>query len=92
MTTFLKKWNILINEELCPYQESLNRLAEDEISTIIKESAAEVENVRNLLMEYFVNTPSISDKENFVKVNRRSLSGCWISCIPAEIEMCQKRY
>lgn len=73
MTTFLKKWNILINEELCPYQESLNRLAEDEISTIIKESAAEVENVRNLLMEYFVNTPSISDKENFVKVNQALL-------------------
>lgn len=73
MTTFLKKWNILINEELCPYQESLNRLAEDEISTIIKESAAEVENVRNLLMEYFVNTLSISDKENFVKVNQALL-------------------
>lgn len=73
MTTFLKKWNTLINEELCPYHENLDMLSEAEISTILKESATEVENIRNLLMEYFVNTPNVSDKEHFVKVNQALL-------------------
>ena len=73
MTTFLKKWTILINETLCPYHEALGRLSEQEIGAIIHESAEEVENVRNLLVDYLVTNPSISDKQQFVKVNQALL-------------------
>lgn len=73
MTTFLKKWTILINETLCPYHEALGRLPEQEIGAIAHESAEEVENVRNLLVDYLVTNQSISDKQQFVKVNQALL-------------------
>ena len=73
MTTFLKKWTILINETLCPYHEALGKLSEEEIGFIVHESAEESENVRNLLVDYLVNNPSISDKQQFVKVNQALL-------------------
>ena len=38
MTTFLKKWTILINETLCPYHEALGRLSEQEIAELLKRS------------------------------------------------------
>ncbi len=73
MTTFLKKWTIFINETLCPYHEALGRLSGEEINAIVHESSVEVENVRNLLVDYLVNNPSISDKQEFVKVNQALL-------------------
>lgn len=73
MTAYLQKWSALINETLCPYHEALGRLSEAEIAAIIHDSAGEVENVRNLLVDYLVNNPSISDKQQFVKVNQALL-------------------
>ena len=73
MTAYLQKWSTLINETLCPYHEALGRLSEAEIAAIIQDSAGEVENVRNLLVDYLVNNPSISDKQQFVKVNQALL-------------------
>jgi hypothetical protein len=73
MTAYLQKWSTLINETLCPYHEALGRLSEAEIAAIIRDSGGEVENVRNLLVDYLVNNPSISDKQQFVKVNQALL-------------------
>lgn len=73
MTAYLQKWSTLINETLCPYHEALGRLPEAEIAAIIHDSAGEVENVRNLLVDYLVNNPSISDKQQFVKMNQALL-------------------
>jgi hypothetical protein len=73
MNTFLKKWTILINETVCPYHEAIERLSEEEIEAIVHESAEEVENVRNSLVDYLVNNPSIGDKQQFVKVNQAQL-------------------
>jgi len=73
MTAYLQKWSTLINETLCPYHEALGRLPEAEIASIIHDSAGEVENVRNLLVDYLVNNPSISDKQQFVKMNQALL-------------------
>jgi len=73
MTAYLQKWSALINETLCPYHEVLGRLSEVEIAAIIHDSAGEVENVRDLLVDYLVNNPSISDKQQFVKVNQALL-------------------
>ncbi len=73
MTAYLQKWSTLINEKLCPYHEALGRLPEAEIAAIIHASANEVENVRNLLVDHLVNNPSVSDKQQFVKVNQALL-------------------
>jgi len=73
MTAYLQKWSTLINETICPYHEALGRLSEAEIAAIIQDSAREVENVRNLLVDYLINSPSISDKQQFVKVNQALL-------------------
>lgn len=73
MTTFLKKWDTLINEDLCPYQDSLSQLSDEEITALIRQSENEVKNVRESLFEYLVNSHSISDKQEFVKVNQALL-------------------
>lgn len=73
MTAYLQKWSALINETLCPYHEALGRLSEAEIAAIIHDSAGEVENVRNSLVDYLINNPSISDNQQFVKVNQALL-------------------
>ncbi len=73
MITFLKKWSTLIHEKLCPYHEHLDKLSDAEINAIINESAAEAENVRNLLVNYLINSSNISDKQQFIKVNQAML-------------------
>src|SRR4051812_20223797 len=73
MNTYLKKWSTLINEKLCRQQMPLDELSEEKIDAIIQEFDEDVEDFRNLLMDYHVKNTSITDNQQFVRVNQRML-------------------
>lgn len=73
MTAILNKWDGIVNGILDPLNENLSALTEENIYSLIAESAAEQEAVRNLLIEALITEPAIKDKQQYVQLNQSLL-------------------